>query len=271
MSKFKAQFKKEEETFLDLKIHNIGHEACDPLHSWSGIRDFYSIHTIVSGKGYYKVNEKEFDLGIGDTFLIFPNTRVHYYADEENPWEYLWLGISGLYVKNIIESTEFTVESPILKGNAQTLFKEDLQNIYNFQGSDFASELNMIGFTYLFLSKLVTSEKQNQFGDRYAYKAKEFIELNYSNGITSQQVADKMNISRSHLHRLFSQTFDTSVGKYINSLQMNRATLLLTTTSLSIGEISCSIGFENQLYFSNVFKKLFGISPSEYRKKKSSI
>lgn len=269
MSKFKAQYKKEEETtFLDLKIHNIGHEACDPLHSFTGMRDFYSIHTVVEGKGVYCVGEKQYSLQAGDTFMIYPNTLVNYWADAEEPWEYLWIGISGLYVKNILEYTDFTKESPCIVGNDAVHLKENLLAIYKAQGSDFASEMSMIGHTYLYLSKLTTKKtsKQGEQSQRYAQKAKEFVELNYSSGISPQDVADKLSLSRSHLHRLFSQRFGISVGKYINTLQMKRASLLLSTTTLSIGEISNSVGFENQLYFSNVFKKHFGTSPSGFRK-----
>lgn len=273
MSKFKAQYKKEEETTLvDLKIHNIGHEACDPLHTWTGVREFYSFHTVVEGRGSYRVGGDTFSLTGGDTFLIYPNTLVSYWADKEEPWEYIWLGISGLYVNNIIEHTDFSQECPFIKGDSFSQVSEDLLQSYDRQTSDFSSEMTMLGRTYLYLSQFTTQENKGQrdHSDRYAQKAKDFMELNYSSGITPQQVADKLNISRSHLHRLFTARFGISVGKYINMLQMKRASFLLTTTTLSIGEISNSIGFENQLYFSNVFKKYFQLSPSAFRKGKTS-
>lgn len=269
MSKFKVQYKSGDTPFLDLKIHNAGHEACDPLHTWTGMREFYSIHTIVEGKGYYTIDEHTFSLEKGDTFLIFPNTLVKYWADESSPWEYLWLGISGLYVKHLLECTEFTPQNPCLTKASQVSLLAELEAISKVQGNDLASELQIVGYTYQCLAKLVGEhkKKKGESKENFAQKAKEFMELNYSHGITPQQVADKLNISRSHLHRLFTKEYDISVGRYINMLQMNRASLLLTTTTLSIGEISNSVGYENQLYFSNVFKKQFGCSPSLFRQK----
>lgn len=275
MSKFKEQYTKEDDvSFGDLTLHNIGHEACDPLHTWTGVREFYSIHTIVEGKGIYKVGEEVFSLKAGDTFLVYPDTLVTYIADETQPWEYLWMGVSGFSVKNILDYTLFTADHPCIYKEEQSQepnqLKDYLLNIYKIQGSDSSSELERIGLTYVFLSKLMSQHKGSQLGQgqHYAQKAKEFIELNYSSGISPQQVADKLNISRSHLHRVFTQAFDASTGKYINKLRMDRAVLLLLTTPLSIHEISNSVGFENQLYFSNVFKKNFGLSPSDYRKTK---
>lgn len=268
MSKFKAQYKNEEETIsTDLIIHNIGHEGCDPLHTWTGVREFYSIHSVIQGRGYYRVGEDTYALKSGDTFLIYPNTLVSYWADKEEPWEYVWLGISGHSVKNIIEHTNFTELQPFIVGECQKETKEELLSIYQEQGTDFASDIAMLGRTYLYLARLTTlgNKGQKDQSGRYAQKAKDFMDLNYSSGITPKDVADKLNISRSHLHRLFTQRFEVSVGKYITALQMKRASLLLTTTTLTIGEIASSVGFENQFYFSNVFKKYFQRSPSAFR------
>lgn len=270
MSKFKAQYINENDLALaHLNLHNVGHEACDPLHSWSGVREFYSIHTIVSGRGVYQLEDKTFPLGEGDSFLVYPNIPVAYTADQQEPWEYLWLGVSGVFVKNMIEMSGFTQEVPCLYGESDLGLKEAMEQIYQAKGTGYHNEIQMIGYTYLMFSKLITGEKGlvSVSGERYAQRGKEYIDLNYASGINAQQVADQLNLSRSHLHRLFTEAYEISVGKYINMLRMNRASLLLRSTDLSIHEISNSVGYENQLYFSNVFKKNTGFSPSEYRKK----
>lgn len=259
-------------SLADFKLHNVGYEACHPLQAWSGMRDFYSLHTVAVGCGFYELGDSVIPLCQGDSFLLYPNTKARYWADESDPWEYIWLGISGIYVKNILEYTDFTEESPCLYGEGRIALTEEFLEIYQVKGENFPSELEKISKTYHLFSKLITKKavNQNKSSVVFAQRAKEFMELNYSSGITATQVADKMNLSRSHLHRVFSENFGISVGKYINQLQMNRAKFLLVTTQLSIGEISNSIGFENQLYFSNVFKKFSGRSPSEYRKERIS-
>ncbi len=271
MSKFKQQYKKDVDLpLVNLKIHNVGCEACDPNHNWSGFKEFFSIHHIIAGKGTYIIDDIEYKLSKGDTFLVYPDTKVSYTADGVEPWEYLWIGISGVFLNQLIEFTKFSKDNPIIYSENElsyTLAKQ-LMNLYNSYGNGYEKEIQMIGLTYILLSTLMEKDTKysNDIYDNYARQAKEYIELNYSTYITVKDIADKLNISISHLHRIFSVKFGFSPGKYINKLRIDRACFLLKNTTLSIADISNSIGFENQLYFSNVFKKYKSISPSGYRK-----
>lgn len=257
---------------VNLKIHNIGLEACDPLQIWSGVKEFYSIHLVIQGKGSYQVDDRQLFLESGDIFLIYPDRKVTYWADEAEPWEYLWLGISGHSVKNILNFTEFSPENLVIHPEKTSDLKDLLLDIYRAQGTNLHSELEMVGLTYVFLSHLVSEHSNSgaKQSPHYPQKAKEFIDLNYSRGITPHGVAEKLNISRSHLHRVFKGEFGLSVGSYITDLQMERAKELLITTDLTIQEVSNSVGFENPLYFSEVFKLHQKLAPSYYRKKEKN-
>ncbi len=272
MSKYKEQYRNEKDsTLVSLKVHNIGFELCDPNHTFSGMRDFFSVHHIVSGKGRYTVGERTFDLKSGDTFVVFPDTKVTYVADTENPWEYYWLGISGAYVKQLLSLTDFSKEKPYIRHNVDINLKKYFLDIYNAKGNNFSNEIEMIGLSYVFLSKLVKDDIKETTSQLYAKKAKEIIDLNYSLSIKTEEIASKLNISRSHLHRVFVEAYNISPGKYLSSTRIRRATFLLKNTTLSINEIALSIGYENQLYFSNSFKKHKNLSPTEYRKLKTNI
>lgn len=271
MSKFKQQYKKDVDLpLVNLKIHNVGCEACDPNYNWSGYKDFYSIHHIIRGNGSYIVDNIEYKLSKGDTFIVHPNTKVSYTASVTEPWEYLWIGISGVFLNELIKHTKFSKNKYIIYNEDElsyTLTKQ-LMNIYNSHGNGYEKEIEMVGLTYILLSTLMDKDTRytNDIYDNYAKKAKDYIELNYSTDISVKSIADKLNISLSHLHRIFSNKFGFSPGKYITKLRIDRACFLLKNTNLSISDISNSVGFENQLYFSNVFKKSKNVSPSIYRK-----
>ncbi len=70
-------------------------------------RDHYLIHYIISGKGYYKIKNTTFTLQAGDSFLVYPNTEVLYFADESDPWEYAWVGFTGSDASMILKATDF--------------------------------------------------------------------------------------------------------------------------------------------------------------------
>lgn len=105
---YKNSYKVTEKELVSLSVYNVGFQKCDPLYQWGpGIRDHYLIHYIISGKGYYKIKNTTFTLQAGDSFLVYPNTEVLYFADETDPWEYAWVGFTGSDASMILKATDF--------------------------------------------------------------------------------------------------------------------------------------------------------------------
>lgn len=86
---YKNSYKVSEKELVSLSVYNVGFQKCDSLYQWGpGIRDHYLIHYIISGCGTYIVGKQQYRLQSGDTFLVYPNTEVTYFAGREDPWEY---------------------------------------------------------------------------------------------------------------------------------------------------------------------------------------
>jgi len=105
-------------------------------------------------------------------------------------------------------------------------------------------------------------EKQNPF----LLKVNELLEEHIDDtnfGIS--ELCDNLNISRMQLHRKLSALTDQSASRYIRSFKVNVAKEYLTSTNLTITEIAYKIGFDNATYFSKIFSKEMGLSPSQYR------
>ena len=66
-------------------------------------------------KGYYKIKNTTFTLQAGDSFLVYPNTEVLYFADESDPWEYAWVGFTGSDASMILKATDFSTERPVIE------------------------------------------------------------------------------------------------------------------------------------------------------------
>lgn len=97
---------------------------------------------------------------------------------------------------------------------------------------------------------------------------KNYIDLNYLNSdMNVSWVADKFGIDLTYLSSNFKRLFGVNIKKYIYSLKMKEACKLLETTDLKAYEIGKKIGYNDSQYFSNTFKKTFGMTPAEYRKK----
>ena len=97
-------------------------------------------------------------------------------------------------------------------------------------------------------------------------QAKEYIEQNYYEDITLQQVADKVAISPSYLSTLFNQELTCGFTECLNQVRVMHACTYLRQNYFKTYEIAYKIGFHDEKYFTRVFRKIIGMTPSEYKK-----
>ncbi len=93
-----------------------------------------------------------------------------------------------------------------------------------------------------------------------------YIKKNYTRDITSETLCGEFECSRSHLSHVFNAYMKTSIRSYLNALRVEAAKILLAGTKLEISEVALSVGFSEPYYFTAVFKKTTGSSPSAYRR-----
>ena len=122
----------------------------------------------------------------------------------------------------------------------------------------------------LILTHRLSSEKprkSNLLAMQEMERAVQYFSQNYNSPISIDEYAHSHNFSISWFIQSFKQHTGTTPTQYLLFLRISNAKNLLENTSFNISEISRAIGYENPLYFSRIFKKQSGLSPSEYRKK----
>ena len=92
-------------------------------------------------------------------------------------------------------------------------------------------------------------------------------EENYMHRLTLSSISANVSLSSSYLCRVFKSEVGTSITSYLNNLRIRKAATMIKDNRLSLKEISTVVGIDDQLYFSRLFKKCMGISPSEYGKR----
>lgn len=97
----------------------------------------------------------------------------------------------------------------------------------------------------------------------------QFIHENYSEELSSGRIAEFADISESECLRCFRRTIDTTPMRYVQQYRIQRASYLLEHTGLKIIDIGVQCGFQEMGYFSKVFRKFQGCTPSEWRKRKA--
>ena len=104
--------------------------------------------------------------------------------------------------------------------------------------------------------------------DDYVSSMVEFINKNYDKIESISQIAEHFYISKYHLCRVFKNAMKLTVIEYLNQIRVKNACHLLESSGYSISRISQLCGFNSVAYFSNVFRGMTGLSPSQYRKNK---
>lgn len=266
---FKYSNKTKTRESLPIAIYNSGIQQCAPGYTWGpGLRDHFLIHHVISGKGVFTVSGATYPVCAGDTFLIYPSEMVSYTADRQEPWEYCWVGFQGAQAKLLLSQTPFSENTPVTRFENTQQIQDAILAIYDAVGSTPASELRAIGLLYVFLALLVGQKQSAPFSDEpsleYVENAVRFIAHNYSRAVDTTDIAGSVGISRSHLYRVFMKHLDTPPNEYLTRYRISRACELLERSSLPISAIAASVGYDDQLYFSRVFKKITGRPPSLY-------
>lgn len=253
-------------------IRQMGQQQCKPSHSFGpATRDHYLIHFVTIGKGCYHFNSKVYQVNAGQCFLICPNDVTYYEADPDDPWTYLWIGFSGARALQYLEQISLTRNTPILSIADMAFVETCMENIIESAKVMRGGEIRMLGHLYLLLSKLLEESKRPDYHslqDDYIRKAIEYIEMNYAQQITINEIAKHLNLNRSYFSNLFRLKLQKSPQQYLITHRINKACVfLIQNKDLPVGHIATSVGYPDQLVFSKAFKKSTGLSPSEFRLK----
>jgi len=95
----------------------------------------------------------------------------------------------------------------------------------------------------------------------------QYINANYASPLTLDDISRLVNLSPDYLSKIFKQGTGTTFSRYLNDVRIARAKELIRQSRLRLTDISSMVGYDDQSYFTKVFTKTVGVSPSEYRKK----
>ncbi|MCQ5201437.1 AraC family transcriptional regulator [Mordavella massiliensis] len=265
------------ENFVDLGLYQYGWEQCDPAHSFGpAARTHYLFHYVISGTGILmaqnsKKESVEYHIKSGQGFMIFPHQICTYTADSELPWEYTWIEFDGLKAKEIMEMAGISPDSPIYKPRYKDISQQMVNEMLYIAQHSQESPFHLIGHLFLFLDYLTRShasplvKQSHRMRDFYIKEALSFIEQNFQNDISVEDIAAFCGLNRSYFGKIFHDTVGKSPQEFLISYRMSKAGELLKLTSLSIGDIGNAVGYSNQLHFSRAFKNTYGVSPRAWR------
>jgi AraC-like DNA-binding protein len=259
----------------DLFLTDIGYypQARHHFRERSGGCAQFILIYCVDGKGEILMGEALHAIP-ADHFFIIPAGMPHsYHSDEQQPWSIYWIHFSGVKAGLFsrfacrpmqIERSKFSRISERLG-----LFSDIFRNLNRGFSIETLEYINLClphllaSFTHLNQFRELRKAEEN---DPVALSINFMLE-NLGRKLRLDDIASGIGLSASHYSRLFQNRTGHSPIDYFIQLKIQRACRLLDNSGWLIADVSREAGFDDQFYFSRVFRKVMGMSPGEYRKR----
>lgn len=227
----------------------------------------YILIYCVEGEGYVYVEDRMYTLRGKEAFCIPRNQKHKYYASEEDPWSIFWVHFKGdntgyypLDTCQIIGINSTHAENRII-----TLFDvlfRVLERNYTLGNFIYISQV-----LSLILSEIYFREKVDEVSNqsKHITAMVRYMYQHLNENLTLEDLSEEFELSKSYINASFKKYADRAPIAFFIRLKMQEACKLLKSTNMYIVEVSQELGYDDQYYFSRIFKKVIGVSPKEYR------
>lgn len=231
----------------------------------------YQVIYITHGKGvFWSEKSGETRIGKGTIFLLYPGVRHRYRPDPETGWNEYWIGFTGSNADSVV-AAHFPQHQPCftigMHPDIQLLFNESCELVrhapYGFRERVGLKILEILIQLHLRIHRDVLPEAGYEPHIRKAcHQMAEAIQAPFDTKVFAQT----NGLSHTSFRRHFKAQTGMAPIQYLLDLRIRKAKSLLTQTTLPVQTIAQNCGFENPLYFSRMFNKRTGSSPSQARK-----
>jgi AraC-like DNA-binding protein len=226
----------------------------------------------LEGQGVINVTGAVIELKPNSYYIIPPEVLHDYYAVPNDPWSIYWVHFTGPQAENLFrkfkEKSMTSARSISFEERRVFLFEnlmDVLEDGYSYENIEYVniSLWQLLG-SFIFSSYFTEIGKDKIKGEIVSTTIK-YMKEHLDESLKVEAIASRFNYSNSHFFSLFKKKTGYSPIQYFNHLKIQRACQYLSFTGMSVKEISFSLGYEDPLYFSRLFKKTMNLSPLHYR------
>ena len=228
-----------------------------------GEQDYHIVAIILDGSAKYRMNKKSFTVQKGD--VVFFRRGVHYTAKvvSAEQWEHI-----AIAFRTDGDMADFPPDG-VLKVSHENRFIELFRQAYGvWSECGIGYKLQTKSILHQILFSLLQENVTRLIGTNTALLAmkvaSDYVEQNYRNKITVEELATLCGYSPSYFARVFAGVYHTSPIQYVNQVRIRHAKNLLRTGQYTMGQIAQECGFSNVYYFSRCFKQLTGVTPGKW-------
>ncbi|MBO0993104.1 AraC family transcriptional regulator [Bacillus sp. SD088] len=258
---------------LPLFIESIGYNTKELDFDRPEGYPYYHWLQTYAGEGIFHFADREFRLTPGKAVFLTPYTPHFYYSDHNADvlWSTWYMTFSGAAIDQILNALNMNYSAIYEETDAFSFTSMQKEMLVKIDESDQYLEYESSSDLYHFLLMLKKYGKTNsKLSISQSYRKikpiVEWLELNYSRNIGLLEISERAKVSSQRLNTLFHDAFGISPYSFLVQLRIREAKrLLITDTTLTLEEITNSVGFNSVSHFVSTFKKREGITPSVYR------
>lgn len=241
------------------------------------VHSFHEICYAFAGRGTFFINNQLHNIQIGDLFIARPGNYHEIISSEDDPlgiyfWSYtLSIGTTQSDITNLLNAyadSDQCISQQV--GTIPQVFDLLANEVTRHEAGYIQSITALTSNLLLETARSVTNIKVSDdsatdIQSTVVRKVIQYLKDNYHQSILIRDIAAQVHMSERHVSRLFLEATGKTIKSYLTDLRMNKACNLLLQSSDPIGEVAQQTGYPDARYFSTVFRKQFGRTPTTFR------
>ena len=231
----------------------------------------YLCFMVEDGEGELVYEEKKYDLNTGD--VVFIDCRKAYsHSTDQNLWSLRWCHFYGTVMSSVFEKYKERGGKPAFHAEKSQAFADLLSELYTLAASaDYIRDMRInekLGALLTLLMEQSWHPEEGALSKKRLEleKVRAFLDEHFTDKITLDELSAQFFINKYYLTRIFKETYGSTISHYVLTKRITRAKQLIRFSGRTMDEIAETVGMNDANYFSRAFRKVEGISPTEYQK-----
>lgn len=229
------------------------------------VHPVYVLHIVTQGTATLRTEDASYALKRGDIFFAFPASA--YYLEDMEDFEYIYISFMGSGAAAFLSRCQITCATPYFPnfGFLCTMFENAIRRITPLNANLLTE--GVLYYTLSFFSDHAEAQSEAespQKADSLFETIVDYVDRHYrENDMSLSRLADTFSYSENYLSAFFKKRMQLGFVTYLNHLRIQYAVILIEKGERNIAKIAAACGYSNYSYFSKVFKKNTGKTPTE--------
>jgi AraC-like DNA-binding protein len=229
----------------------------------------FQIVYVTRGEGIFGVEGRTYRVIPGSLLLVIPGIKHWYRPVFETGWHEYWAGFKGGFYSKLVEEGILSPEHVFFDGGIHNDIVAIFERIlYEVRTQQPLYQLKACSGILSLIAEMLTHERRSEQPNYYqkiVEKAKYLMEINIFKAINVPGISEQIGVSPTKLNEIFKIYTSMTPYQYYIHIKIHKAEDLLEQDNVTVKEVAFSLGFEDQYYFSRLFKNKTGIAPSEWK------